>query len=85
MRPFLVRRPMDDIEFVHKVNVIGPLRVSQVMLPLLKKGNKKVVSTHGLPACPLLPRAAFADHACTHSCIWLVPCYGGRLACCNLP
>lgn len=46
-------RPLDDIEMVHKVNVIGPLRVSQAMLPLLKKGNKKVVSiADSLLGCP---------------------------------
>ena len=42
----LNHRPIDDIEFVHKVNVIGPLRVSQAMLPLLKKGHRKLVSIH---------------------------------------
>ncbi len=50
----LICRPVDDIEFVHKVNVIGPLRVSQAMLPLLKKGNKKVVSIHSI-APPAIP------------------------------
>jgi len=36
--------PIDDSEFVHKVNVIGPLRVSQAMLPLLKKGHRKLIA-----------------------------------------
>jgi len=43
-----IYRPASDIEYVHKVNVIGPLLVSQAMLPLIKKGHKKVVRT---PSC----------------------------------
>ena len=55
----LHHRPIDDIEFVHKVNVIGPLRVSQAMLPLLKKGHKKLVSILNpvllsMPTCCIL-------------------------------
>jgi len=42
---FVIFRPASDIEYVHKVNVIGPLLVSQAMLPLIKKGHKKVVRT----------------------------------------
>ena len=29
---------------VHKVNVVGPLMVTQAMLPLLRKGSRKMVS-----------------------------------------
>ena len=28
---------------VHKVNVLGPMMVTQALLPLLRKGSKKVV------------------------------------------
>ena len=69
---------MDDVEFVHKVNVIGPLRVSQAMLPLLKKGNKKVVSIHTLarlvsPHVTLRLQIMLADTLASASCLRMGP------------
>jgi len=37
------RRTEENIAFVHKVNVLGPFLVTQAMLPLLRKGNRKLV------------------------------------------
>ena len=36
-------RDASDIAWVHKVNVLGPLAVTQALLPLIKKGKKKLV------------------------------------------
>ncbi|CAK0786478.1 hypothetical protein CVIRNUC_009691 [Coccomyxa viridis] len=33
-----------DIAWVHKVNVLGPLAVTQALLPLIKKGKKKLIA-----------------------------------------
>ena len=30
---------------VHRVNVLGPLMVTQAMLPMIRKGKRKLVST----------------------------------------
>ena len=38
-------RTVKSVVEVHKVNVVGPLMVTQAMLPLLRKGNKKLVSS----------------------------------------
>jgi NAD(P)-dependent dehydrogenase (short-subunit alcohol dehydrogenase family) len=37
-------RTVENVVAVHKVNVVGPMIVTQALLPLLRKGNKKVVS-----------------------------------------
>ena len=36
---------------VHRVNVLGPLMVTQAMLPMIRKGKRKLVSTplSGMP------------------------------------
>lgn len=70
--PSLNRRSVDDVEFVHKVNVIGPLRVSQAMLPLLKKGHKKLVSIH-THACMLHPQVSLAPVIASAWCTGLGP------------
>ena len=36
-------RDASDIAWVHKVNVLGPLAVTQALLPLIKTGKKKLV------------------------------------------
>ena len=34
-------RDASDIAWVHKVNVLGPLAVTQALLPLIKKGREE--------------------------------------------
>lgn len=36
-------RTVENVLAVHKVNVVGPMLVTQAMLPLLRKGSKKLV------------------------------------------
>ena len=41
---------------VHKVNVVGPLMATQAMLPLLRKGSRKLVSSICVHHAQLLVR-----------------------------
>ena len=55
---------------VHRVNVLGPLMVTQAMLPLIRKGKRKLVSPLRLPL--LIQMAmAMAQHIqiCIRSCM----------------
>ena len=45
---------------VHKVNVLGPMMVTQALLPLLRKGSKKVVQPLDSPMPVTIP---FLHHA----------------------
>ena len=38
-------RSIQDVIDVHRVNVLGPLMVTQAMLPMIRKGKRKLVST----------------------------------------
>lgn len=40
-----MRRSVEDVIDVFKTNVLGPLQVTQAMLPLIRKGNRKLVSS----------------------------------------
>ena len=57
-------RDASDIAWVHKVNVLGPLAVTQALLPMIKKGKKKLV-------CRLL-KGLFFQLVSLRSCIPMI-------------
>ena len=51
-------RTVESVTEVHKVNVVGPMMVTQAMLPLLRKGRKKLVRRCHADCTQLLVRLA---------------------------
>ena len=51
-------RTVESVTEVHKVNVVGPMMVTQAMLPLLRKGGKKLVRSSHADRAQLLIRLA---------------------------
>lgn len=44
-------RSIEDVINVHRVNVLGPLMVTQAMLPSIRKGKRKLVCVSPSQSC----------------------------------
>lgn len=54
---------VDNVMAVHKVNVLGPMLVTQAMLPLLRKGSKKLIANVSSGAGSLAGKVKFVEDA----------------------